>query len=101
MKACRTALTLLILTPACAAPPPPAFPQGELVDLSHAYDAQTIYFAPELVRARCARVRKSHRAGSSAGDGRVRDRAADEGWWRERRAAARGGHPSAAIVDVS
>jgi kynurenine formamidase len=44
MKACRIALSALILTSACASPQPPAFPRGELVDLSHTYDAQTIYW---------------------------------------------------------
>jgi kynurenine formamidase len=35
---------MLIVTAACGRPLPPAFPQGELVDLSHTYDAQTIYW---------------------------------------------------------
>jgi len=37
---------VLGLVAACAAPPPPGttVPTGELVDLSHAYDAQTIYW---------------------------------------------------------
>ena len=37
---------LALLTAACAqpAPSPPPFPAGELVDLSHAYDAQTIFW---------------------------------------------------------
>lgn len=44
-------LLLLVAVAACgappatpASPPPPAFPGGELVDLSHAYDAQAIFW---------------------------------------------------------
>jgi len=44
MKAWTIALSILILASACAAPQPAAFPRGELVDLSHTYDAQTIYW---------------------------------------------------------
>jgi kynurenine formamidase len=44
MKACTISLSVLILASACAAPQPSAFPHGELVDLSHTYDAQTIYW---------------------------------------------------------
>jgi kynurenine formamidase len=44
MKACTTALLLVIAASACASPESPAFPRGELVDLSHTYDAQTIYW---------------------------------------------------------
>src|SRR4029453_12459882 len=44
MKACTIALSLVFVTSACGRPAPPAFPQGELVDLSHTYDAQTIYW---------------------------------------------------------
>ena len=44
MKAWTIALSILILASACAAPEPAAFPRGELVDLSHTYDAQTIYW---------------------------------------------------------
>jgi kynurenine formamidase len=44
MKAWTIALSILIVTAACGRPQPPAFPQGELVDLSHTYDAQTIYW---------------------------------------------------------
>ena len=44
MKACTIALSLVFVTSACGRPEPPAFPQGELVDLSHTYDAQTIYW---------------------------------------------------------
>src|SRR4030095_13990724 len=44
MKACTIALSLLCVTSACGRPEPPTFPQGELVDLSHTYDAQTIYW---------------------------------------------------------
>jgi kynurenine formamidase len=44
MKACTIALSVLILTSGCGRPEPPAFPRGELVDLSHTYDANTIYW---------------------------------------------------------
>ena len=44
MKLCTGAIFLLLLTTACGKPAPPVFPQGELVDLSHTYDAQTIYW---------------------------------------------------------
>jgi kynurenine formamidase len=44
MKACTIALSLVFVTSACGGPEPPTFPQGELVDLSHTYDAQTIYW---------------------------------------------------------
>ena len=44
MKACTMALSLVFVTSACGRPEPPTFPQGELVDLSHTYDAQTIYW---------------------------------------------------------
>ena len=44
MKACPTALSILLVTSACTAPEPAAFPPGEVVDLSHTYDAQTIYW---------------------------------------------------------
>ena len=44
MRACTKALAVLFLTSACATPEPPAFPRGELVDLSHTYDEQTIYW---------------------------------------------------------
>src|SRR4029453_17257806 len=44
MKACTIALSLVFVTSACGRPEPPTFPQGELVDLSHTYDAQTIYW---------------------------------------------------------
>ena len=44
MRACTKALVVLLLTSACATPEPPVFPRGELVDLSHTYDAQTIYW---------------------------------------------------------
>jgi len=44
MKACTCALSLVMLISACGRPEPPAFPRGELVDLSHTYDAQTIYW---------------------------------------------------------
>jgi kynurenine formamidase len=44
MKACTIALSILILASACSAPEPARFPRGELVDLSHTYDAQTIYW---------------------------------------------------------
>jgi kynurenine formamidase len=44
MKACTIAFSILLMTSACGRPEPPVFPQGELVDLSHTYDAQTIYW---------------------------------------------------------
>jgi kynurenine formamidase len=44
MKACTIVLSLVFVTSACGTPEPAAFPQGELVDLSHTYDAQTIYW---------------------------------------------------------
>jgi hypothetical protein len=44
MRASTIALSLLILGAGCGRPEPQVFPQGELVDLSHAYDAQTIYW---------------------------------------------------------
>ena len=44
MRSSTIALSVLIVTSACAAPEPSAFPRGELVDLSHTYDAQTIYW---------------------------------------------------------
>ena len=37
-------LSMMLMTAACSNPEPAAFPQGELVDLSHTYDAQTIYW---------------------------------------------------------
>jgi kynurenine formamidase len=43
MRACTKVLAVLLLTSACATPEP-VFPRGELVDLSHTYDAQTIYW---------------------------------------------------------
>jgi kynurenine formamidase len=42
MKSC-TVLLVLFLS-ACGRPATPPFPQGEIVDLSHTYDAQTIYW---------------------------------------------------------
>jgi len=44
MKASTIALSILMVTAACGRPAAPLFPQGELVDLSHTYDAQTIYW---------------------------------------------------------
>ena len=51
MRELPAILSCLVLTAACAAPaepPPPgpsaSFPAGELVDLSHTYDAETIYW---------------------------------------------------------
>jgi len=44
MKACTCALSLVMLISACGRPAPPPFPQGELVDLSHTYDEQAIYW---------------------------------------------------------
>jgi kynurenine formamidase len=44
MKAFTIALSVLAVMSACAAPGPAAFPRGELVDLSHTYDAETIYW---------------------------------------------------------
>jgi len=46
----RAMLAAAVLAAACSVPAPPApsqeagFPQGEIVDLSHAYDAQTIFW---------------------------------------------------------
>jgi len=44
MKILRISLSTLILVSACAGSSPTAFPRGEIVDLSHTYDAQTIYW---------------------------------------------------------
>ena len=44
MRSSTIALSVMIVTSACAAPEPSQFPRGELVDLSHTYDAQTIYW---------------------------------------------------------
>ena len=44
MKACAVACSTLFLAWACSTPERPAFPAGDLVDLSHTYDAQTIYW---------------------------------------------------------
>jgi kynurenine formamidase len=44
MKVCTYALAVLLLTSACSRSEPPAFPRGELVDLSHTYDEQAIYW---------------------------------------------------------
>jgi kynurenine formamidase len=44
MKPWTIALPVFLLASACGRPSPPPFPQGELVDLSHPYDAQTIYW---------------------------------------------------------
>jgi kynurenine formamidase len=44
MKAYGCALSIMMLTSACATPERQTFPRGELVDLSHTYDAQTIYW---------------------------------------------------------
>ncbi len=44
MRSSTIALSVMIVTSACAAPEPSLFPRGELVDLSHTYDAQTIYW---------------------------------------------------------
>src|SRR5262245_31067762 len=43
MKASGIVLATVLLAAGCASPPP-SFPRGELVDLSHTYDAQTIYW---------------------------------------------------------
>ena len=42
MRACGIVLSIVLATSACASPP--VLPRGELVDLSHTYDAQTIYW---------------------------------------------------------
>ncbi len=44
MRACFIAVSMVLAASACGRPEPPAFPQGEIVDLSHTYDAQTIYW---------------------------------------------------------
>jgi kynurenine formamidase len=44
MKACTCALFVLIASSACGRPESPVFPRGELVDLSHTYDEQAIYW---------------------------------------------------------
>ena len=46
MRRTMQALGVVLLTSACAAPPPSVsdFPTGELVELSHAYDERTIYW---------------------------------------------------------
>lgn len=51
------ALGVALVASACAAPPAsaPPFPQGELVDLSHAYDERTIYW-PTSERFRLEKV---------------------------------------------
>lgn len=52
-----SALGVALVASACAAPPAPAppFPQGELVDLSHAYDERTLYW-PTSERFRLEKV---------------------------------------------
>src|SRR5215510_15932484 len=42
MRACGIVLSIVLATSACASPS--VFPRGELVDLSHPYDAQTVYW---------------------------------------------------------
>ena len=44
MKACTIALSILVMTSGCGRSGTTAFPHGDLVDLSHTYDAQTIYW---------------------------------------------------------
>ena len=44
MRGSTIVLSVVIFASACAAPEPSMFPRGELVDLSHTYDAQTIYW---------------------------------------------------------
>jgi kynurenine formamidase len=44
MKTSRLLLLSLVSVSACATPEPPALVRGELVDLSHTYDAQTLYW---------------------------------------------------------
>jgi kynurenine formamidase len=44
MKARPIATAALLAASACAAPQPAAIPTGQLIDLSHTYDAQTIYW---------------------------------------------------------
>ena len=44
MKACTCALFVLVASSACGRPESAAFPGGELVDLSHTYDEQAIYW---------------------------------------------------------
>ena len=43
MRSSSIALVMIVAA-GCAAPEPSSFPRGELVDLSHTYDAQTIYW---------------------------------------------------------
>jgi kynurenine formamidase len=44
MKLCACALSIVLASVGCSAPAPAAFPRGEIVDLSHTFDAQTIYW---------------------------------------------------------
>ncbi|HKE82847.1 MAG TPA: cyclase family protein [Vicinamibacterales bacterium] len=44
MRVCGIVLSIVLATSACAPPAAVVFPRGELVDLSHSYDAQTIYW---------------------------------------------------------
>jgi kynurenine formamidase len=44
MKVRIVTLSIVLAGFGCGRPQPPAFPQGEIVDLSHTYDAQTIYW---------------------------------------------------------
>jgi kynurenine formamidase len=44
MRLLKTMVLGSMLTTACSAAAPPVFPPGELVDLSHTYDSQTIYW---------------------------------------------------------
>ncbi len=44
MHRTRVIACVAAVASACSSPPPPAFPSGEIVDLSHAYDSTTIFW---------------------------------------------------------